>query len=73
MKILKILFPVSLKDTLITVLVLAAAGFVCSALRLISDGDIYVSMIFLLAVLIVSRYTDGTFTARLPRFSVYFA
>lgn len=54
-------FPLSLRDTLITAVVLTCAALLCMLLRLMDDGDIYVSMIFLLAVAVVSRKTDGYF------------
>lgn len=52
-------FQFSLKDTLITLMVLLAAALLCLLLRQMDQGDIYVSMIFLLAVVIVSRMTNG--------------
>lgn len=49
----------SLKDTLITAAVLALAVILCIGLRRMNTGDTYVSMIFLLAVAVVSRLTTG--------------
>jgi len=49
------------KDIIITALTLAAAALLCLLLRTMDDGDIYVSMIFLLAVAVVSRLTTGFF------------
>lgn len=54
-------FPFSWRDTAITVIVLTCAALLCVLLRLMDDGDIYVSMIFLLAVAVVSRMTNGYF------------
>ena len=47
------------RDALITLGTLAAAFLICSLLRQMDKGDIYVSMIFMLAVVIIARYTDG--------------
>lgn len=52
-------WTMSLRDVLITVLIIAAAAALCVLLRTTDDGDIYVSMIFLLAVVFVSRLTNG--------------
>lgn len=49
------------RDLLITLLTLGTAAALCVLLRLLDDGDIYVSMIFLLAVAVVARLTDGYF------------
>ncbi|MEG1755321.1 MAG: DUF4118 domain-containing protein [Clostridia bacterium] len=51
-----------LRDTLITVGILTAAIVLCVLLVMIDDvhhGDAYVSMVFILAVLLTSRFTDG--------------
>ena len=48
-----------LRNVLLTALVLAAATLICLLLRQMDEGDIYVSMIFLLAVAVVARITDG--------------
>lgn len=47
------------RDCLFTVGVLALACFACMLLRLMDSGDTYVSMIFMLAVVVTARYTDG--------------
>lgn len=52
-------FVFSWRDTGITIAILIGAALVCSFLRSMDDGDIYVAMIFLLAVAIVSRMTSG--------------
>jgi len=54
-------FPLSWRDTAATTLVLTVATILCVLLRLMDDGDIYVSMIFLLAVAVVSKLTNGYF------------
>ena len=54
-------FPLSLRDTLTAVLIIGCAGGVCVLLRMLDDSDIYVSMIFLLAVALISRCTRGYF------------
>ena len=48
-----------LRNVLLTALILAAATLNCLLLRQMDEGDIYVSMIFLLAVAVVARITDG--------------
>ncbi len=54
-------FPISLRDSLIT-LGLLACGFVpCFFLQIISDTDFHVPLIFVLVVLLVSLCTDGYF------------
>lgn len=52
-------FTFSWQDTAITVTILLCAAVICTLLRSMDDGDIYVAMIFLLAVAIVSRFTNG--------------
>ena len=47
------------KDLLITLAALAGAAVLCMLLRLMDQGDIYVSMIFLLAVAVAARFTSG--------------
>lgn len=49
------------RDLLITAITLGAAGMLCMLLRRMDEGDIYVSMIFLLAVAVVARFTNGFF------------
>lgn len=49
----------SKKDSLVTLSILSLTFFICFALKLIDHGDNYVSMIFVLAVFLVSRFTDG--------------
>lgn len=48
-----------LRNVLLTALILAAATLIGLLLRQMDEGDIYVSMIFLLAVAVVARITDG--------------
>ena len=48
-------------DLLITAAALVGAAVLCMLLRLVDQGDIYVSMIFLLAVAVVARFTNGPF------------
>lgn len=50
---------ITVRDTLITAATLACAALLCLLLRLMDEGDTYVSMIFLLAVVVVSRLTTG--------------
>lgn len=49
----------SWRDTLISLAILIAATLLCALLRLIDSSDSYVSMIFVLAVVVVARITDG--------------
>ena len=52
-----------LLDCFVTILILLSAAAVCVLLRIINDQDVsnngYVSMVFVLAVLLVSRFTEG--------------
>jgi len=52
-------WSVSWRDTLITVLILSITTGLCFALWLIDPTDTYVSMIFLLAVVLVASTTNG--------------
>lgn len=47
------------RDLLITAAALTGAALLCVLLRRMDQGDIYVSMIFLLAVTVVARFTSG--------------
>ena len=49
------------RDILITTAALAGAALLCTVLRMMDQGDIYVSMIFLLAVAVTARFTNGPF------------
>ncbi|MDR1796834.1 MAG: DUF4118 domain-containing protein [Clostridiales Family XIII bacterium] len=74
---MKSFFSFNLKDTLITVAVIAAASAICALLREASGSDIYVPLIFVLGVLMVSRLTSGYFygilTSVLAVFGVNYA
>ena len=50
---------IRVRDTLATVAVIAAATGVCAVLRLFTTSEIMAPLIFVLAVLIISRLTDG--------------
>lgn len=54
-------FPRVLQDALLTASVFTVAVIFCAMLRRISDGDGYVSLLFVLAVAAVSRWTQGYF------------
>ncbi|MDD3242607.1 MAG: DUF4118 domain-containing protein [Eubacteriales bacterium] len=54
-------FPLSVRDLAVTVAILAAAAGICAALRMLDEKGSYVSMIFILAVFLVSRFTNGYF------------
>ncbi len=54
-------FSISWRDTLITLVILACATALCALLRLLSTGDTYAAMIFVLAVVLIARTTNGYF------------
>ena len=56
---LRQLFPVSVRDTLVCLGILTAAMLLCLLLRIVSEGDVYVALIFETAVIFVARYTSG--------------
>ena len=56
---LKKVFPVSLRDLLKTALFIALASVLCAFLRFFNDGDVYISMIFMMTVFLTSRFTKG--------------
>ena len=58
---LKKLFPLSLRDALITLGIIASVSLLCFFLQTISDTDFHVPLIFVLAVLLVSFLTNGYF------------
>ena len=53
------LFPVSRRDFLLFTLILASAVGLCFLLRLADSSDGFASPVFVLAVLLISRFTDG--------------
>ena len=53
--------PRVLRDALLTAAVLAAAVGLCAALSRLAEGDTYVGFLFVLAVVCVSRWTEGYF------------
>ena len=54
-------FAFSRRDTFVTIAILLCATGLCVMLRQIDDGEIYVSELFLLAVFLISRFTNGYF------------
>lgn len=56
---LKKMFPLSMRDTLLTIFILLLTSVICSLLRVISDTDFHVPLIFTLAVFLVSAFTSG--------------
>lgn len=48
-----------IKNSLITALILSIAGFICLVLQGFSQSDTHVPLIFVLAVVLVSRFTNG--------------
>lgn len=49
------------KDALLTAVTLAIAVLLCFTLRQFDEGDTYVGLLFVLAVTVISRWTDGYF------------
>ena len=56
---LKTVFPFSWRDLAVTLVVIALASALCAVLRLFSDSDFHVPLIFVLATLLVSLLTGG--------------
>lgn len=52
---------ISWRDTLISLFFLLLASVFCTLLQSVSGADTYAPMLFLLAVLIITRFTDGYF------------
>ncbi|MBQ6365943.1 MAG: DUF4118 domain-containing protein [Oscillospiraceae bacterium] len=73
LKKIRSLFPLSWKDCLILVLVMAAGSGICTLLQTISTSDVHVPMIFVLMVLIISMLTDGYFYGILAAVASVFA
>ncbi len=63
---------VSLKDAAITVALIVAAFIICALLRFAAEGDVYVPLIFVLAVVIISRLTNGYFWGVIASFAAVF-
>lgn len=53
------MFPFSLRDLLVTVSILICAAGVCILLRMVDTSEGFASPIFVLAVLLISRFTTG--------------
>jgi len=60
-KRLKKWFPLSVRDALVTIAIIAAASAVSTALHLFSDSDSYAPLVFVPATLLVSLLTNGYF------------
>ena len=56
---IKNFFPFSLRDLLISIGILACAVEVCSLLQMAASSDGFASPVFVLAVLLISRLTNG--------------
>jgi len=50
---------ISWRDTFTSVIALAIASIICACLKSLFEGDHYPQMIFLVAVMMISRLTDG--------------
>lgn len=53
------LFPFSWRDLGLSALVLSLATVLCMLLRLLDDGDVFIALIYCLAVVLVARFTNG--------------
>lgn len=53
------LFPFSIKDIFVTLFFVFVATLVCSVLRIFEDGNVCISMVYLLSVFLISRFTKG--------------
>jgi len=56
---MKKVLPIRLRDILITIGIVAGATFVCGIIRLFSSNELPLYLVFVLAVVVVSRLTDG--------------
>ena len=72
-KKIKQFFPLSWRDLVILLVVLASGSGICMLLQTVSTSDVHVPMIFVLMVLIISLLTDGYFYGILAAFASVFA
>lgn len=56
---LRHVFPFCWTDFIVCAAILACAMLLCHLLRMIDDSDVFVALIFELAVVLVSRFTNG--------------
>ena len=56
---LRQVFRFSWRDCAVCLGVLTATAALCAVLRMFDPSDVYVALIFELAVVLVSRFTDG--------------
>jgi len=57
----KLQFSISWHDTITSFGILFVTAGICAGMQLLFKGDNYPQMLFLVAVLLISRYTDGYF------------
>ena len=57
----KLQFSISWHDTITSIGILLVTSGICAALQLLFKGDNFPQMLFLVAVMMISRYTDGYF------------
>lgn len=57
----QVFFHISLKNSMIALGIMVLACLVCTPLHIIGDSDSHVPLIFILAILFISRFTDGYF------------
>lgn len=67
-KTLKKIFPLTIRDGLISLAIFVAATATCFLLHFAGTKGEYVSMIYILAVFLISRYTNGYFYGTLGSF-----
>ena len=53
--------PIHLRDAIFTALLLGIAAAICFVLRSIDENGSFTLLIFVLAVVIISRFTEGYF------------
>ena len=61
-------FPFCVRDALVSLAILFSCGVVCSALKTNESGNSHLSMLFLLAVFLISLFTNGYLFGTLASF-----
>ncbi len=67
------LFHLSLKDALVMLGCLTGAGLICALIRIFAHGGDYEPMLFILAVFLVARFTDGYLPGIISSFAAVLA
>ena len=68
----KDIFSFSVRDSVVSLSVMAAACFVCVMLRALGDNDFHVPLIFVLTVAVISSLTNGFFYGIISSFASVF-